>query len=86
MSRWEDRHNRTPRWRASLTIDRVRRTIEALEHFITMKNLQEDPRYKGDLDYFKQTLDNFDSLIPERAASNMLLFDDWLKDSELHGI
>ena len=82
----KDWENRTPRWRASLTVDRVRRTIEALEYFITMTNLQEDPRYKGDLDYFRQTLDNFDSLIPEKAASAMPLFDDWLTDSELQGI
>ena len=75
----KDWKNRTPRWRASLTVDRVRRTIEALEFFITMKDLQEDPRYTGDLEYYRQTLDNFDNLLSKRAASNMPLFDeDWI--------
>ena len=74
----KDWKNRTPRWRVSLTIDRVRRTIEALEYFIRMEGLQEDPRYTEDLEYYRQTLDNFDSLLPERAASTMPLFEeDW---------
>jgi len=74
----KDWKNRTPRWRASLTIDRVRRTVEVYEYFITMKDLQEDPRYAGDLEYFQQTLKNFETSLPERAESAMPLFEeDW---------
>lgn len=77
MSR-KDWQNRTPRWRSSLTLPRVRRVIEALEYFITMKDLQEDPRYSGDLEYFQQTLNNFENPLPKRADSSMPLFEeDW---------
>lgn len=74
----KDWETRTPRWRSSLTLPRVKRVIEALEYFITMRDLQEDPRYAGDLEYFQQTLNNFESSLPERAASSAPLFEeDW---------
>lgn len=77
----EDWKGRTPRWRASLTQDRVRRTIEVYEYFITMRELQQDPRYTGDLRYYQNTLVNFDTLLPERAATSAPLFDtDWFED------
>ena len=78
----KDWEGRTPRWRASLTVDRVRRTVEAYEYFITMKDLQQDPRYTEDLDYYRQTLANFDTLLPEVAATSAPLFDnDWFEDA-----
>ena len=71
-----------PRWRASLAVDRVRRTIEAYEYFIIMKDLQQDPRYTEDLDYYRQTLVNFDTLLPEVAATSAPLFDnDWFEET-----
>lgn len=78
----KDWEGRTPRWRASLTVDRVRRTIEALEYFIIQKGLQQDRRYAEDLVYYQQTLDNFETLLPERAATTAPLFDtDWFNDT-----
>lgn len=77
----KDWQSRTPRWRASLSVDRVCRTIEVYKHFITLKDLQQDPRHTEDLGYYQNILANFDTLLPERAATSAPLFDtDWFKD------
>ena len=76
MSR-KDWIGRTPRWRVSMDNARFGRLIEALEWFITNKDLWGDPRYTRDLELLKEARTKLATPLVTRDKSSYLpLFDD----------
>lgn len=67
---------RTPRWRVSMDDARLMRLVEALEYFLTMKNLWDDPRYTRDLELLKEAKSKMATpLVTREESSFMPLFD-----------
>ena len=84
----QDWEGRTPRWRCSLTQDRVERVIRCLQ--VRMFILKGAPVEKGDeellialkadTEYFQKVAEQFDKMLPDHEYP--LLDEKWLDDAD----